>query len=158
MKLEKVPCSCVRNPSIHKLKCHKVLLRRMKMILWFSKDSDYVFDLDHEQTIVPFEIDGNGVFGIEQHLVVLTQWYVRWVFDLGGNSYDSAGYRGNFYVVWQSDTAFGLFFVLVFANQDTFAYRLDYFKRLCFNLFFLSISPSSLQNNLFLDTIIIIPF
>jgi len=50
--------------------------------------------------------------------------------------YDSAGYRGDFYVVGQSDTTFGLFFVQVFANQDTFAYRLDYFKRLCFDLFF----------------------
>ena len=49
----------------------------MKMILRFSKDCDYVFDLDHEQAIITFEIDGNGAFGIEQHLVVLTQWYVR---------------------------------------------------------------------------------
>ena len=47
------------------------------MILRFSKDSDDVFDLDHEQAIITFEIDGNGAFGIEQHLVVLTQWYVR---------------------------------------------------------------------------------
>ncbi len=47
------------------------------MILCFSKDCDYVFDLNDEQAIITFEIDGNGVFGIEQHLVVLTQWYVR---------------------------------------------------------------------------------
>jgi len=80
----------------------------------------------------------------------LTQWYVQRVFDLSGNSYDSAGYRGDFYVVGQSDAAFGLFFVLVFANQDTFAYRLDYFKRFCFDLFFLSISPSSLQKHFIL--------
>ncbi len=44
------------------------------MILCFSKDCDYVFDLNHEQAIITFEIDGNGAFGIEQHFVVLTQW------------------------------------------------------------------------------------
>jgi len=129
------------------------------MILGFSKDCDYVFDLDHEQTIIPFEIDGYGAFGVEQHFVVLTQGYVRRVFNLSGDSYDSAGYGGNFYIVGQLDAAFGLFFVLVFANQDTFAYRLDYFKRLCFDLFFLiHFAQFSAKQFIFLDTIIIILF
>ncbi len=47
------------------------------MILCLSKDCHDVFDLNDEQAIITFEIDGNGAFGIEQHFVVLTQWYVR---------------------------------------------------------------------------------
>ena len=45
--------------------------------LCFSKDCHDVFDLDDEQAIITFEIDGYGAFGIEQHFVVLTQRYVQ---------------------------------------------------------------------------------
>ena len=105
------------------------------VILCFSKDRHYVFDIDHEQAIIALKIDGYGAFGVEQHFIVLVQPYIRRVFDLSGNSYDSARYRGDFYIVRQLDTAFGLFFVLVLANQNTFAYRLDCFQRLYFSLF-----------------------
>lgn len=96
----------------------------------FSEHRDDVIDFDYEQTIIAFEIDGYGVFGIEQDLVVSTQWYIRCVFDFNGDCDDSPGYRWNFYIVRQLDTAFGLLLVLIFVNQDTFAYRLDRFERL----------------------------
>jgi len=78
--------------------------------------------------------------------------------DLGGDGYDSAGYRGDFYVVGQLNTTFGLFFILVFANQDPFAYRFDYFERLCFGLFFFVHFCPVLSKNLVLNIIIIIHF
>ena len=46
------------------------------MVLCFSKDCNYVFDINHEQAIIAFEIDWYGAFGIEQHFVILTQRYV----------------------------------------------------------------------------------
>ena len=115
------------------------------MILCFSKDCDYVFDLNDEQAIITFEIDGNGAFGIEQHFVVLTQWYVRRVFDLSGNSYDSAGYRRDFYIVGQSDAAFGFFLswsLRISTRLPIGSTISSGFVSICF---FLSISPSSLQ-------------
>ncbi len=126
-------------PDIEDDICPKAGLSRIvhvKCFLCFSKYCYDVFDIYHEQAIIAFEIDGNGTLGIEQDFIVLTQWYIRWVLDLSGNSYDSTGYCWDFYVVGQLNAAFGLFFILVFTNQDAFAYRLDYFESFCLDFFF----------------------
>ena len=47
-----------------------------------SEDGDDVFDVHYEEAIVAFEIDRDCACGIEQHLVVLPQRYIRCVFDL----------------------------------------------------------------------------
>ena len=74
-----------------------------RSFLRFSEDRDDVFDLDHKQAVVALEIDGDGAFGIEQHLVVLAKRYVRRVFNLGRNCYNSAGDCGDFDVVGRYD-------------------------------------------------------
>ena len=98
-------------------------------LLRFSKHGHDIFYFDDEQAVIALEIDGYCTLWIEEDLVVLGKWNVRRVLDLGRDGYDSAGYRRDLYIVGQTDAAFGLFFVLILANQDPAAYRLDRFKR-----------------------------
>ena len=100
-----------------------------KNLLRFPKNGNHMLDLDDEQAIVALEIDGYRTLWIEQDLVVLGKWNVFRVLDLGGDGDDSSGYRRNLDIVRQTDTALGLFFVLILANQDPLANRLDRFKR-----------------------------
>jgi len=97
-------------------------------LLRFSKNGDNIFYVDDEEAIVALEIDGYCTLWIEQDLVVLGKWNVLRVAYLSRDGYDSAGYRGNLDIVRQTDTALGLFLVLILANQDPAAYRLDRFK------------------------------
>jgi len=107
------------------------------LISGFSEDSDNVFDFYYEEPIVALEIYGNCSFGIEKNLIILAQWDIRRVQHLGGNSYDSSRYRGNLDVVRKLYAAFGLLFVLILANKNPLAYRLNNLKRLrlCLLLF-----------------------
>jgi hypothetical protein len=131
------------NDSVETIAFTNINKSAKERFLRFSEDRDDVLDLHHEKPIVTFEIDGNGAFGIEQHLVVLAQRYIRRAFDLGGNCDDSAGDCGNFDVVRELDPALGLFLVLVLANQDALAYRLDSLKRIRFCLLVFTHFPST---------------
>ena len=106
------------------------------LISGFSEDSDNVFDFYYEEPVVALEIYGNCSFGIEKNLIILAQWDIRRVQHLGGNSYDSSRYRGNLDVVRKLYAAFGLLFVLILANKNPLAYRLNNLKRLRLCLLF----------------------
>ena len=88
-----------------------------------------MFDVDNKESVVTFKIDGYSPLWIEQDLVVLRQGYVFGISNFGRDCHDSAGYRRNFDIIRQTDTAFGLFLVLILSNQDPAAYRLNRFKR-----------------------------
>jgi len=101
------------------------------VVLRFSKDGDDVFDLYDEQPVVAFKIDGDRAFGVEQDLVVLAQRDVGRVFNFSRDGNDPAGDRGDFDIVRQLDAALGLLLVLVLANQNALANRLDNLNRRC---------------------------
>ena len=96
--------------------------------LGFSEDGDDVFDFYDKKAIVTLKIDGDGAFWIEEDLVILLQRQFGGDFDLGGDGDNSACDGWNLDVIGQLDAAFGLLFVLVFANEDSFADRLNGFK------------------------------
>lgn len=109
--------------------CGQLSRRYWWNILRFSKYGHDIFYFDDEEAVVALEIDGYCPLWIEEDLVVLGKWNVFGVLDLCRDGHDSAGYRGNLDIVGQADAAFGLFLVLILANQDPAAYRLNRFKR-----------------------------
>ena len=94
-----------------------------------AKHRDDVFDGNDVQLVVGFKVDGNGVFRVEDNLVVLSERHVLVVLDLPTDTDDSAGYRGDLRGIWQGDTPFGFPFGFVFEDQDSGPDRLDRFER-----------------------------
>ncbi len=95
---------------------------------FFAEDGDDIFDGDDEEAVVAFEIDGDGVFRVEEDLVVLTDGVVGVVFDECGDGDDAAGDCGDLDFVGEVDAGLGLLFVLVFADEDTVAEGFDGFE------------------------------
>ncbi len=94
----------------------------------FAEDGDDIFDGDDEEAVVAFEIDGDGVLGVEEDLVVLADGVVGVVFDECGDGDDSACDCGDFDFVGEVDAGLGLFFVFIFADEDTVADGFDGFE------------------------------
>lgn len=90
-----------------------------------AEDGDDVFDWDHEELVIWFEVDRDGIFGVEENLVVLPQWHIFVVSDLAADGYYATGDRGDFGGVWQSDSAFGLAFGFVFPHEHSSPNGLD---------------------------------
>ena len=99
-----------------------------------TKDGDDIFDGDNKELVVGFEVDGDGVLGVKENLVVLPQRYIFVVFDLSRNSDDSARNRGNLGLIGKCDPALGLSFWFILANQDSSPDGFDVFESLlsCF--------------------------
>ena len=75
--------------------------------------------------VVGLEIYRNGILGVKEDLVVLTERDIFVVFDLGRDRNDAAGNRWNLRGVGQRDAALGLTFWLILADQDAGPDRLD---------------------------------
>lgn len=93
-----------------------------------TEDGDDVFDVDDEEAVVAFEIDGDSVFGIEEDFVVAFEGEHGVGFDFGGNSDDAAGDGGDFDVVRQADTTLGFLLIFILADEDAFADGFDNFE------------------------------
>ncbi len=101
---------------------------------FFAEDGDDIFYGDNEESVVAFEVYGDGLLWVEEDAVVLSDWVVGVVFDLGGDRDDAACDCGDFDFVWEMDPGLGLFFVLVLADENAGADRFDGFDFgvLCF--------------------------
>lgn len=93
-----------------------------------AEDGDDVFDWDDEEAVVAFEVDGHRVLGVEEDAVVAFDGVVEVFFDFGGDGEDAAGQGRDFDLVGQVDAGFGLLFVIVLAEEDSLAERLDDFE------------------------------
>jgi len=113
-----------------------LFLDHVNLFSAFSKYRNDVFHFDNEQSVVPFKVDGYRTFWIEKYFVVLQQWYIDSIFDLGRYSNYSSSDGRYFDVVRKLDSAFSLFFVLIFSDQDAFSDRLDDFDSFHFFVFF----------------------
>jgi len=89
-----------------------------------AEDRNDILDRYDEQLVIGFEINWDGVFGVEENLVVLSQRYVLIVSHLAANGNDSTGDRGDFGRVGKSDSTLG--FSLGFVFEDEHA-RSDWF-------------------------------
>ena len=98
--------------------------------LFLPEHRNHILDGDHEQPVVALEIDGDAILGIEQYPVVLLDRIVIIVFDLGADGDDPPGESRDLDLVRQVNAALGLLLVLILADQDAAADRLDGFQRL----------------------------
>lgn len=94
------------------------------------EDGDDVIDGDHEELIIGVEIDGDGIFGMEEDFVVLPQRDVLVVLDLMRNRDDTTRDRGDFGLIRQRDAPLGFPFRFVFAHDDAHSDRFDVFHSL----------------------------
>lgn len=90
-----------------------------------AEDGDDVFDRDHEQYVVGFEVDRNGVLGMEQDLVVLADREIDVPFDLGADLHHAAGDGRNLRLVGKNNAAARLMTAFVFPNQNPLSERFD---------------------------------
>ncbi len=95
---------------------------------FFAEDGDDIFDGDDEEAIVAFEIDRDGLLGVEEDLVVLADGIIGVVVDECGDGNDSACDGGDFDLVGEMDARLGLLFILIFADEDTVADGFDSFE------------------------------
>ena len=78
-----------------------------------------IFDWNHEKTGVALEIDGNGVLGVEEHLVILLDGVVHIRLDLGTDGHNPARQGGNFDLVREVNALLGDLAILILADQNT---------------------------------------
>src|SRR5207237_1822274 len=77
------------------------------------------------QFVVVFELDGDGLAGVEEHFVVLADGLIFVVFDLFADGDDPAGDDRDFMAVGEDDAGAGFAAVFVLADDDAFADGLD---------------------------------
>src|SRR5438067_10068363 len=89
------------------------------------ENRQHAIQSNYEQFVVMFELDGDGLAGVEKHLVVLADGLIFVVFDLFADGDDSAGDDGDFVAVREDDAGAGFAAVFVLADDDAFADGLD---------------------------------
>ena len=94
-----------------------------------AEDRDDVFNRDHKELIVRLEIDGDGVFRVEENFVVLPQRHVLVVFDHLGDGDDATGDGGDFSGIGEGDPSFGLPLGFILADENSVTDGLDVFER-----------------------------
>ncbi|MEY4822795.1 MAG: Adenine phosphoribosyltransferase [Planctomycetota bacterium] len=99
----------------------------MRSTVFPPKDRHHILNRNHEQAIVALEIHGDGVLGVEEHPVVLLDRIVLVAFNLGAHGHHAAGEGRDLNLVGQVQTVLGDLLVLVLADQDPLAQRLDHF-------------------------------
>lgn len=97
-------------------------------LLPLTEHRHHVFDRDDEEAVVAFEVDRDGVLGVEEDSVVLIDGVVALGDDLGADGDDAAGEGWDLDLVWQVEAGLGLLLVLVFADEDAEADWFDGFE------------------------------
>src|SRR6185436_11926974 len=82
-------------------------------------------DAHDEQLVVVFQLDGNGLARVEEHLVVLADRLILVIFDRLGDGDHAAGNDGDLVRIGQHDAAAGFSLVVVLTDDDALADRLD---------------------------------
>ena len=95
-----------------------------------AKHSHDVFDWNDVKLVVGLKVHWNGVFGVENNLVVLAKRHVLVMLDLPTDADDSAGDRGDFGRIGQSDATLGFPLGLVLEDQDSGPDRLNRLERI----------------------------
>ena len=98
--------------------------------LLLAEDRDHVFDGDHEEPVVTFEVHGHPVLGVEEHPVVLLDRIVLVAVDLGADRDHAAGQGRDLHLVGQVDADLGDFLVLILAQKDAHSDRFNDFDGL----------------------------
>src|SRR5262245_58282394 len=105
-------------------------IRLQSSVLVPPENRHDVLDRYDKQAIVALEIDRDGVFGVEEHTVVLPDRVILVARNLGRNRNDPAGDGRNLDIARKLNTALGGLLVLVLAQQYALADRLDRFELL----------------------------
>ena len=90
-----------------------------------AEDRQHAIDRHDEQPVVVLQLDRDRLARVEQHLVILADRLVLVVLDRLADRDHPAGDDGNLVAVGQDDAALGLALVVVLADDDALADRLD---------------------------------
>lgn len=93
---------------------------------WFCPENrDDIFGRYDKQLVIGFKIHRDGIFGVEEDLVILTERNVGIVVNRSRNGNDSAGNGRDFSCIRERDAPFRFPFGFVFSNENTQSNRLD---------------------------------
>ena len=90
-----------------------------------SKHRNHILDRNHEETIVPFEIDRDALLGVEEHSIVLLDRIILVTIDLATDRDDPAGQGRYLDLVREMNPHLRDFFVLILPDEHPHADRFD---------------------------------
>jgi hypothetical protein len=92
-----------------------------------SKHRNHILDRNHEETIVPFEINRDALLRVEEHSIVLLDRIILVTIDLATDRDDPPGQGRYLDLVREMNPDLGDLLVLILPNEHTHADRLDNF-------------------------------
>lgn len=104
-----------------------VVLEELRVSLgrFAAEDSYDVIDRYDEELIALIQIDRNGILGMKQNLVVITERHVFVMLDHSADRYDPTGNGGDLRRVGEGDSSTRLAFRFIFENQHARTDRFD---------------------------------